>query len=131
MAKITNTTDDLFYIGDVEVKPHSTSEIDDKVVVQARRSKAITILFASGKLVIGEQAARHEEYVRDHPNYVGPPAAIHYKQPKNLREFQPKPTPPAKVGAEVKPHAKLAKGPEPPKVLQEHLPHKLPEKQGE
>lgn len=125
MAKITNTTDDLFYIGDVEVKPHSTAEIDDEAVVQARQSKAITILFASGKLVIGERAARHEEYVRDHPTYVGPPASVHYKQPKNLREFQPKPRPPQKpsgVTTEVKPHAKLAKGPEP---------HKPPEKHGE
>ena len=118
MAKITNTTDDLFYIGDVEVKPHSTSEIADEVVTQARQSKAITILFASGKLVIGERAARHEEYVRDHPNYVGPPASVHYKQPKNPREFQPKPRPPQKpsgVTTEVKPHAKFSKGYTPPK----------------
>ena len=118
MAKITNTTDDLFYIGDVEVKPHSTAEIDDEAVVQARQSKAITILFASGKLVLGERAARHEEYVRDHPTYVGPPASVHYKQPKNLREFQPKPRPPQKppgVTTEVKPHAKFSKGYTPPK----------------
>jgi hypothetical protein len=80
MAKITNTTDDLYYLGDVEIGPHSSVEVPDAVVTKAKQAKAITMLFASGSLALGETAAKREEKLKANPPYLGPPAAVHYKQ---------------------------------------------------
>jgi hypothetical protein len=95
VAKITNTTDDLFYLGDVELKPHATTEVPDEVVAQAKMSKAILGLFATGKLASGATAAKREAQLKDNPPYTGPPSVVHYKQPDQPGEgYVPRPMKP-------------------------------------
>lgn len=82
MAKLTNTTDDLYYLGEVEVPPHATVEVADDVLTRSYRSKALAALFATGRLVTGELAARREEANKEHPRLKGPAALVHPKQEK-------------------------------------------------
>jgi hypothetical protein len=104
MAQITNTTDDLFYLGDVELKPHSTTEVPDDVVTRAKMSKAILGLFAMGKLASGATAAKREAQLKENPPYTGPPSVVHYKQPTSTEEgFVPRPTKPKADGSVAPP----------------------------
>ena len=80
MAKITNTTDDLFYIGEVEIKPHSTVEIADAALKYAKHSKAIMALLATGRLAEGDTAERREAANVLNPPRRGPAALVRPKQ---------------------------------------------------
>jgi hypothetical protein len=72
MEQVTNTSDMPQLVGGVEIAPHSTAEIDDAVVTEAKRAKATLILFASGKLKLGKRAAKAEADKR---------ATVHATQP--------------------------------------------------
>ena len=109
MAKVTNTTDELFYVGGVEIKPHSTSEITDDVLAYAKNAKGILRLFAIGDLAEGDLAERREAAIKDNPPYTGPAASVHPPLAKPPRSH---------VKVEVKKSAGTA--PPPPKPQEQH-----------
>jgi hypothetical protein len=74
MAKVTNTSNVTLYIGKTEIKPHSTVEVPDDQLAQAKANKVVASWFASEKLALGDTAAKKEEECKDKPHTEGTPA---------------------------------------------------------
>ena len=92
MAKVTNTSNQPLHVGGVRIAPHSTVEVDDRALTQARATKAVQGWFASDQLRVGEAAAKLEAAKKKRPSFAGTPAgAVQPNQPKNPIQFTPKP----------------------------------------
>jgi hypothetical protein len=107
MAKVTNTTNLSLYIGKVEIKPHTTAEVPDDELAQAKKNKVVASWFASEKLALGDTAATKEAATKGKLSTAGtPPGAVRPKQDTNVNVSlggrrkstppPPKPTPQGK-----------------------------------
>ena len=74
MAKVTNTSNVTLYIGKTEIKPHSTVEVPDDQLAEAKKNKVVLSWFASEKLALGDSAAAKEAEAKDKPHTEGTPA---------------------------------------------------------
>jgi hypothetical protein len=61
MARVTNTGGTPIPLGSVVVQPHTTVEVEDSVLAEAKKAKVVEGWFANGTLKSDDEEAENEE----------------------------------------------------------------------
>jgi hypothetical protein len=94
--KVTNTGDQPLYLGSVNIAPHTTADVPDDVLAEAKKSKVVEGWFANGTLKTGDAAADAEAEshkqsgVPGTPNAPGTTGTAGQARPNAVREDKEK-----------------------------------------